>query len=102
MKARDPGLTCHLYATAEVTCTCGTLGKRLPDSMPDTGCPAERIVDRSSESLRFAETEKSRCSLGLAVTSSSTPWLRAFGTLKISRDEHVPAVTLNWRSWMSM
>ena len=30
--------------------------------------------------------------------STSTPVLRAFGTLKITREEQEPAVTVAWRS----
>jgi hypothetical protein len=60
------------------------------------------IVDCNSELLRLPATEKSKWSLGLAVNSISRPWLRALSTLKISREEHEPAVTVNWRSRMSM
>src|SRR5256885_10524043 len=60
--------------------------------MPETTAPpGSRMVDCSFDSLRPTDTEKSRCSVGLAVNSASTPSLRAFGALKISRDEHDPA-----------
>jgi hypothetical protein len=46
--------------------------------------------------------EKSKCSLGAAVHSSSMPVLRALGTLKITREEQEPAVTVAWRFSTSM
>ncbi len=45
---------------------------------------------------------KSKLSVGAAAHSSSMPVLRALGTLKITREEHVPAVTVAWRFSMSM
>ena len=50
----------------------------------------EVSVDRSSESLKLAEMAKSKLLFGAASNSTSTPWLRAFGTLKMTRDEHEP------------
>ena len=62
----------------------------------------EVSVERSSESLKLAEMAKSKLRFGAASNSTSTPWLRAFGTLKTTRDEHEPAVTVACRSLMSM
>jgi hypothetical protein len=59
-------------------------------------------VERSSESFTPIEKAKSRLSLGVATSSSSPPMLRDSGTLKTSRDEQEPAVTLTWRSLTSM
>jgi hypothetical protein len=52
--------------------------------------------------VTLAEMAKSKLGLGAASNSTSNPWLRAFGTLKITRDEHDPAVTVACRSLMSM
>jgi len=59
-------------------------------------------VERSCPLFRLAFTEKSKCSLGVALKSTSSPVLRAFGTLNTNRDVQEPAVTVNWRSLMSM
>ena len=64
--------------------------------------PVEVTVDFSFASLKLAEIEKSKCSLGAIANSTSAPVLRAFGTLKMTRDEHVPAVRVAWRSFTSM
>ena len=75
---------------------------------PPPGCPVtatavgESRVERSSELLKLPDREKSKCSFGAAANSTSTPRLRAFGTLKMTRDEHEPAVTVACRSSMSM
>jgi hypothetical protein len=89
------------------TCTSGTLGSRLPSSMPDTTLtvPAVSVdvsVDLSSELFSVPDSAKFRYWLGAAVSSISAPWLIAFGTLNTRRDEHEPAVTISWRSRMSM
>src|SRR5258708_5367345 len=86
---------------------CGTVGRRAPDLMPATTdtLPAESVevtVERSFESVWLAERAKSTWSFGAMVNSASTPELRAFGTLKIKRDEHEPAVTVACRSRTSM
>src|SRR2546426_2632586 len=71
--------------------------------MPAMIFPAWSLkFDSSLELLSPVETEKSRCSFGLAVNSSSAPTDRAFGAFKINLDEHPPAVTVSWRSRMSM
>src|SRR5690348_712729 len=93
--------------TAAAACTLGTLGSRLPLSMPDTTltCPFAAVdvsVDLSLESSYVPDTEKSKNLLGAVENSSSTPWLTAFGVLKTRRDEHDPAVTMSCRSRMSM
>src|SRR5438034_10513136 len=102
-KARDPGATCQPYVTAAPAWTCGTLGRRLPSAMPAMIVPVWSLkLDSSLELLRPRETEKSRCSFGLPVNSSSAPTDRAFGAFKINLEEHEPAVTVSWRSRMSM
>ena len=74
--------------------------------MPETTLtpPPESVevrVDCSSESVKLAETAKSKLAFGCAVNSSSTPWLRASGTLNTRREEQEPAVTVACRSLMS-
>ena len=75
--------------------------------MPDTTvtlpfASVEVSVERSSESLKLADTAKSRFWFAAASNSNSRPRLRASGTLKTTRDEHEPAVTVACRSLMSM
>jgi hypothetical protein len=55
-------------------------------------------VERSSELLTSVEMAKSTLRFGAALNSISRPALRAFGTLKTTRDEHEPAVTVACRS----
>jgi hypothetical protein len=52
--------------------------------------------------LKLPDREKSKCSFGAAENSTSMPRLRAFGTLKMTRDEQEPAVTVACRSSISM
>ena len=75
--------------------------------MPDTTLTAplasvEVSVERSSESLKLAGDREVEVPFGAAANSTSTPRLRALGTLKTTRDEHEPAVTVACRSLMSM
>ena len=58
----------------------------------------EVSVERSSELLKIVEMAKSKLRFGATSNSISTPSLRAFGTLKTTRDEHDPAVTVACRS----
>ncbi len=86
---------------------CGTLGIRRPASIPDTtltlpSAAVEVTVERSSELLNPAESAKSKCLLGAIASSISAPALLALGTLKTTRDEHEPAVTVACRSLTSM
>ena len=60
------------------------------------------IVERISESANPIESEKSKWSFGVHPSSNSPPTLRAFGTLKMRRDEQEPAVTVTCRSVTSM
>jgi len=62
----------------------------------------EVTVERSCPLFRLALSDRSMCSLGVAPNSNSSQELRAFGTLKTRRDVHDPAVTVNWRSLISM
>ncbi len=50
----------------------------------------------------MAEIAKSKYGVGADASSTSAPRLTAFGTLKTSRDEQEPAVTMSCRSSMSM
>jgi len=50
----------------------------------------------------LADTAKSKNVIGCAASSSSTPALRASGTLKMIRDEQVLAVTVACRLRTSM
>ncbi len=68
----------------------------MPDTIDTTLFESVDVsVERSCPLLRLAFTEKSKCSLGVAPSSSSRPELRAFGTLNTSRDVHEPAVTVS-------
>src|SRR5438309_6440874 len=85
----------------------GTVGRRLPFWMPATTltCPVASVdvsVDSSFEFVWLAEIAKSKLSFGATWKSASRPVLRAFGTLKMTRDEHEPAVTVACRSLMGM
>ena len=62
----------------------------------------EVSVERSSELLKSVEMAKSKCAVRRGVELDLEPRLRAFGTLKTTREEHEPAVTVACRSWMSM
>jgi hypothetical protein len=59
-------------------------------------------VDRSVESLKLPEIAKSKLEFGAPASSTSRPRLRALGSLKMTRDEHDPAVTVACRSRTSM
>src|SRR6185436_2898955 len=85
----------------------GTVGRRLPSSIPETMLTAPVLdvdvrLERRSESLKVPESERSKLRLGATASSASRPRLRAFGTLKMTRDEHEPAVTVACRSRTSM
>ena len=60
--------------------------------MPDTmltlpPVSVEVRVERSSASLKLPEKARSKWGVGAAFNSSSSPWLRARGTLKTTREE---------------
>ena len=74
-----------------------------PDTMLVEPSAAVEVSDeRSSELLKPPEIAKSKCSFAVMASSSSVPMLRALGTLKITREEQDPAVTVAWRSLTSM
>src|SRR5512141_2602619 len=107
MYAIDLDLTSHWKVAAAADWNLGTVGSRRPVSIPDTTLTfpfgsVDVRVDRSVESLKLADHAKSRLRFGTSSTSVSNPWLRAFGTLKISREEHDPAVTVACKSLMSI
>ena len=67
----------------------------MPDTMLTLPLASVDVsVERSSESLKVAETAKSMLRFGAASNSTSTPRVLAFGTLKTTREEHEPAVTV--------
>src|SRR5262245_30767320 len=97
----------HLYVAERAAWNSGTDGSRRPLSMPETTVvlplrSVEVRVERISASFQRPETPTSHCEPGDASKSTSTPRLRALGTLKTTRDEQVPAVTVVCRLSMSM
>src|SRR5688500_13999031 len=94
-----PALIGHRQVAEAAACRRGTLGRRFPFWIPETTLttPPELVevrVESSSDSVKVAEMEKSKLSLGAAASSISAPRLTA-GTLKTRREEQVPAVTVS-------
>src|SRR5512140_1784746 len=107
MYAIEPLLTSHWTVAASADWNLGTVGSRRPSWIPDTMliAPVASVdvrLDRSVASLKLVESAKSKLRVGTSSNSASNPWLRARGTLKMTRDEHEPAVTVACRSWMSI
>ena len=71
----------------------------MPETTETTPLGSVEVsVERSSELLKSVEMAKSMLRFGAASNSISSPRLRAFGTLKTTRDEHEPAVTVACKS----